>query len=93
VNYKDKAEFEKQVEQMYKPLMQQLIMDWKERYDSATIRQCFCFWVVKHAHEKILDAFNHRKHRKLKYAKVKHELETLKVKNSLENLDFLKEDK
>ena len=79
MNFKDKIEFSAQAEALYKPLMKKMIMQWKDKYDSGTIRECFCFWVLTHNHQKILELVNKRKHRKLKVQKLKTELETLKA--------------
>ena len=89
MDYKDKILFNKECEEAYKPLMQKLILEWRNKYDAATIRECFHFWICKHCHEKILDIVNRRKHRTLRYKLLKAELRDKEIEQH--NNDMFKE--
>ena len=72
------------IEIAYKKAIQPLYLKWRQ-LSSNQVSEMFAFWIVRHNHQKILELVNRRRHRKLKFQKVKTELEMCKVKKELEN--------
>jgi hypothetical protein len=82
--YKDKINFNKDVEAIYKSIMPPLYRKWMQ-YTDQEIREMFYLWVVHHQHEKYLDLINRKKHRKLKVKKIAMELEKIRNRLAFEN--------
>lgn len=84
MNRNDRNEMLKDFEEIYKPAMRRLYMKWK-MYSDSEVSEMFYYWIAKHRHEKVMDLINKRKHRRLKTAKLKTELDMLKAKQRNEN--------
>ena len=81
----DRNEMNRDFEEMYKREMKNFYLKWRQQYSPAEVSEMFFYFIAKHRHEKIMDLVNKRKHRKLKYRKVKAELDNIKTKAELDN--------
>jgi len=80
--YKDKILFEKELEALLKPLLKSLYLKWN-MYDASMVHQAFTHYICGRNNAKILKLVNSRKRRKLKFKKLKSELENVKVAQEL----------
>ena len=94
LNYKDRLEFCAEVEEAYKRYMQPIYKKWSKQYSTPELREEFFFYICRRQHEKIVELIGGRKRRKIRLAKVKTELASLKLKQAIDNPlgDFTDED-
>ena len=88
MNQKERMELNRDIEAAYKEIMRPLYLKWRQ-YANGEVNEMFSYWIARHHHEKIMDLYNRRKHRKLRYKAVKEELDRVKTKDELNN--FLEE--
>jgi len=69
----------------YKSIMKPLYLKWSNNIDSTTVRLMFADFIHRKNHSRILDTLNKRKHRKLKFNKIKNELKMYKIEEELNN--------
>ena len=82
----DRTKFNAEVEQLLKPVLKQLYLEWKQ-YDAGMVHQEFTHYICGRNHAKILRLVNSRRHRKLKFKQLKCELENVRVKKELEEFE------
>ncbi len=75
------------LEPKYKALMIELYKEFRD-YDSVHVRLEVVRWIDQHNHNRLMEMFGKRKYRRQTERKLKSELQTLKLKNELE--DFLR---
>lgn len=84
MTYKDKLQLHRDLDMMFKPLLKQIYIRYRQ-YPSPVVRAEFVAWAVQHQHEKLLELLGKRSRRRLRNSKAKAELDMLKTKQELEN--------
>ncbi len=73
------------IEASYKKMMTEMYRRHSGIHGSALVSEMFAHWVANHQHEKIMSQIAKDEKRKTSKAKIKSEIETEKIKYSLEH--------
>lgn len=84
MKYVDKIKLSKIVLESYKSMMIPIYKEFRS-YDSVEVRLETVKILNNHCHSKLLEFISGRKHRKLKFKKIKQELELATKKNEFDN--------
>jgi predicted transcriptional regulator len=84
--HSEKVQFGKDVEELVKPILQQLYIKYG-KYDSVIIHAEFVNYMQSRNHSKFLKFANSKKHRRLRFKKLQCELETVRVERELKEFE------